>query len=93
MARGLPPPPVPNLVGLARLGAPGDDVGSARPTPVGKPRAWVEHLGPDEAILLAAKMIEVNADFFTRTVIPTLDVLFGQVKQRDPTSGSTASNA
>jgi hypothetical protein len=37
---------------------------------VGKPRAWVDELAADEAILLAAKVIEVNADFFTRTVMP-----------------------
>ena len=47
---------------------------------VGKPRAWVDELAADEAILLAAKVIEVNADFFTRTVIPKLDGLFTQVK-------------
>ena len=39
-----------------------------------------ETLHIDQAILLAAKVIEVNADFFTRTVIPKLDGLFGQVK-------------
>ena len=30
---------------------------------VGKPRAWVDDLAADEAIVLAAKVIEVNADF------------------------------
>ena len=34
----------------------------------------------DEAILLAAKVIEVNAHFFTRTVMPKLDGLFTQAK-------------
>ena len=31
---------------------------------VGKPRAWVDELDADQAILLAAKVIEVNADFY-----------------------------
>ena len=65
---------------LALFGERGDDLLSAIAIAVGKPRAWVDDLAADEAILLAAKVIEVNADFFTRTVIPKLDGLFGQVK-------------
>jgi hypothetical protein len=59
----------------------GDDLLSAIAIAVGKPRAWVDDLAADEAILLAAKVIEVNADFFTRTVMPKLDgVLAAGVK-------------
>ena len=65
---------------LALFGECGDDLLTAVSIAVGKPRAWVDELAADEAILLAAKVIEVNADFFTRTVIPKLDGLFGQVK-------------
>ena len=65
---------------LALFGERGDDLLTAVSIAVGKPRAWVDELAADEAILLAAKVIEVNADFFTRTVIPKLDGLFGQVK-------------
>ena len=65
---------------LTLFGERGDDLLTAVSTAVGKPRAWVNELAADEAILLAAKVIEVNADFFTRTVIPKLDGLFGQVK-------------
>lgn len=65
---------------LALFGERGDDLLSAIAIAVGKPRAWVDELAADEAILLAAKVIEVNADFFTRTVIPKLDGLFTQVK-------------
>ena len=65
---------------LTLFGERGDDLLSAIAIAVGKPRAWVDELAADEAILLAAKVIEVNADFFTRTVIPKLDGLFGQVK-------------
>jgi hypothetical protein len=57
----------------------------------------VDDLAADEAILLAAKVIEVNADFFTRTVLPKLDGLFTRVKglvpAPMPASGSTPSSA
>lgn len=65
---------------LTLFGERGDDLLSAIAIAVGKPRAWVDELAADEAILLAAKVIEVNADFFTRTVIPKLDGLFATVK-------------
>lgn len=60
---------------LALFGERGDDLLTAVSIAVGKPRAWVDELAADEAILLAAKVIEVNADFFTRTVMPRLDGL------------------
>ena len=65
---------------LTLIGERGDELLTAVSIAIGKPRAWVDELAADEAILLAAKVIEVNADFFTRTVIPKLDGLFGQVK-------------
>lgn len=66
---------------LSLFGERGDDLLSAIAIAVGKPRAWVDELAADEAILLAAKVIEVNADFFTRTVMPRLDgVLAAGVK-------------
>ena len=65
---------------LALFGERGDDLLSAIAIAVGKPRVWVDELAADEAILLAAKVIEVNADFFSRTVIPKLDGLFAQTK-------------
>ena len=65
---------------LALFGERGDELLTAVSIAIGKPRAWVDELAADEAILLAAKVIEVNADFFTRTVMPKLDGLFGQVK-------------
>ena len=55
---------------LSLFGERGEDLLSAISIAVGKPRAWVDDLAADEAILLAAKVIEVNADFFTRTVMP-----------------------
>ena len=82
---------------LALFGERGDDLLTAVAIAVGKPRAWVDDLAADEAILLAAKVIEVNADFFTRTVIPKLDGLFQQVKlppvpPTQAVAGSTPSN-
>ena len=75
-----------------------DGVEPATGFAVGKPRAWVDELAADEAILLAAKVIEVNADFFTRTVIPKLDGLFATMKLpplmavAGETAGSTPSS-
>ena len=55
---------------LLLFGEHGEDLLSAMGIAVGKPRQWIDELAADEAILLAAKVIEVNADFFTRTVMP-----------------------
>ncbi len=86
----------PEIDWLLLFGEHGDDLLSAIGIAVGKPRAWVDELAADEAILLAAKVMEVNADFFTRTVIPRLDGMFAQAKSLAPTpvpaSGSTPSN-
>lgn len=89
-------PVLPQLSGasihwLGLLGEHGDDLLSAMAIAVSKPRAWVDDLAADEAILLAAKVVEVNADFFTRTVIPKLDGLFTAVKPVTE-SGSTPSS-
>lgn len=62
----------------------GDDLLAAVAIAVGKPKAWVEALAADEAIVLAAKVIEVNADFFTRMVVPRLDGLFADMKAMAP---------
>ena len=48
---------------LGLLGEHGEALLSAIAIAVGKPRAWVDDLAADEAIVLAAKVIEVNADF------------------------------
>ncbi len=80
---------------LALFGERGDDLLSAIAIAVGKSRAWVDELAADEAILLAAKVIEVNADFFTRTVIPKLNGLFDPVKsspRATAAAGSTPSS-
>ncbi|MDB0529788.1 hypothetical protein LBW56_24275 [Ralstonia solanacearum] len=71
----------------------GDDLLQAVAIAVGKPRTWVDDLAADEAILLAAKVVEVNADFFTRTVLPRLNVLIDQVARGPAASGSMPSSA
>ncbi|MBB6580591.1 DUF6631 family protein [Ralstonia solanacearum] len=71
----------------------GDDLLQAVAIAVGKPRTWVDDLAADEAILLAAKVVEVNADFFTRTVLPRLNVLIDQVASGPAASGSMPSSA
>ena len=81
---------------LELFGERGDDLLAAIAIAVGKPRDWVDELAADDAILLAAKVIEVNADFFTRTVLPKLDGLFtkgliGGQPTPEP-AGSTPSN-
>ena len=82
---------------LALFGDQGDDLLAAIAIAVAKPRAWVDDLAADEAILLAAKVMEVNADFFTRTVLPKLDGLFTRAKglapRTAPESGLTPSSA
>ena len=85
---------------LTLLGDQGDDLLAAIAIAVAKPRQWVDDLAADEAILLAAKVIEVNADFFTRTVLPKLDGLFTRAKglasvtaPAPVESGSTPSSA
>ena len=79
---------------LALFGERGDDLLSAIAIAVAKPRAWVDELAADEAILLAAKVIEVNADFFTRTVMPRLDGLIARTGAAAAiaTAGSTPSS-
>jgi len=83
----------PEIDWLGLFGERGNDLLTAIAIAVGKPRDWVDELTADEAILLAAKVIEVNADFFTRTVMPQLDGLFAQAQELAPkASGSTPSS-
>jgi len=65
-----------------------------------KPPGWIDALDADEALVLAAKVIEINADFFTRTVLPRLNGLFGNLSeqvggslQKAAPAGSTPSSA
>ena len=79
---------------LALFGEHGDDLLTAVSIAIGKPRAWVDALDADEAILVAAKVIEVNADFFTQTVMPRLNEQMGGLFAQASTAtvGSTPSS-
>ncbi|MBP9904502.1 MAG: hypothetical protein KBF66_03015 [Rhodoferax sp.] len=84
----------PHIHWLALFGQHGEDLLSAIGIAVRKPREWVDDLAADDALLLAAKVMEVNADFFTRTVIPKLDGLLGLGKGIQAAStGSTSPSA
>ncbi|ODU09103.1 hypothetical protein [uncultured Aquimonas sp.] len=78
---------------LALFGERGDDLLTAVAIAVGKPRAWVDDLAADEAILLVAKVIEVNADFFTRTVMPRLNVEMGGLFAQASTAVTVATGS
>ena len=84
----------PEINWLALFGERGDDLLTAIAIAVRKPREWVDNLAADDALLLAAKVMEVNADFFTRTVIPKLDGLFSLGKGiQAANTGSTSPSA
>lgn len=72
---------------LQLLGDHGDAVLAALAIALDRPRAWVEQLEAGDALWLISQVIEVNADFFTRQVLPQLDRLL------PATPGSTPSSA
>ncbi len=65
---------------------------------VREPREWINELTVGELVLLAAKVIEVNADFFTRNVMPNVAQALGTLSTLSTltpvvTAGSPSSNA
>ena len=58
-----------------------DDVLSAVAALAGKSRAWVDDLPPDDAVLLASRIFEVNADLFMRRLPKTLQEEAERIKQ------------
>lgn len=62
---------------------------------VREPREWINVLTVGELVLLAAKVIEVNADFFTRGVMPSVTQALGTLGALTPmvTAGSPSSSA
>lgn len=63
---------------LKLVGDHGENVFTALAIATGQQQEWVENLTAEEAILLAEAVIGVNADFFTRRVLPAITV--GAVK-------------
>jgi hypothetical protein len=64
----------------------GDDLLVALGFFVGKPREWFDTLDNDEGLALLNAVFEVNADFFSRRVLP----LFAQATPADPQDGATS---
>lgn len=58
-----------------------------------KPREWIEQLAADEAILLAATIIEVNSDFFARRVLPKVEAAMTKLPAATAPAGSTSPSA
>ena len=56
-----------------------------------KPRAWIDALDADDALVLAAKVVEVNADFFAQRVLPKFEVLFQTAQDKSEALTSTPS--
>ncbi len=52
-----------------------------------KPREWVDKLGADDGVALTKALMEVNADFFVRRVLPML----GLVPAAAPSDGANSS--
>ena len=63
----------PNLETFLEIGAAASgDLISLMAECIGKPVSFVEDLDPDEGIKLISAFLEVNADFFTKRVLPEL---------------------
>ena len=78
---------------LALLAQRGDDLLAALAIAVKKPEDWIHALNADEALMLAAKVMEVNADFFTRAVLPQLEGLMQHLPAASSkVTGLTSSN-
>jgi hypothetical protein len=59
-----------------------------------RPRDWVDELALDDALMLAAAVFEVNADFFVQRVAPNVTELAERIGRRldglMPPTGSSA---
>ena len=70
----------------------GEGVFAALAIATGKPQEWVENLTADDAILLAQTVIEVNADFFIRHVLPAVTQAAEKMTAKI-TAGATPANS
>ena len=57
-----------------------------------KPRAFVDALPADEAITLAAAVLEVNGDFFVRRFLPAFERLMAALPAEPSLGGSISSS-
>lgn len=76
---------------LAMFGDHGESLLEAIAIAVRKPRPWVDDLDGDDAMVLAAKIVEINADFFTRKILPKVDGLLQHLPGFE--TGSTPLNS
>jgi hypothetical protein len=58
-----------------------------------EPREWINDLTVGELVLLAAKVIEVNADFLSRSVLPQIGQVFGSLNTLATGKLATAGSA
>lgn len=73
---------------LAALARQADGLITATAIGAGVERDWLEAQTPDVLVDLAAKVLEVNADFFVRAVLPRIDQA-AQTLQTLSAGGST----
>lgn len=78
---------------IAILSDYGDAIITAISIAIKKDREWVEALATDEAMLLAAKVIEVNSDFFMKAVMPKINALIIKTKEGKSETGDMQSNS
>ncbi len=86
----------PSIDWLSLFGTHGDAVLNAIAIATGKPRDWLDGLTTDAAIELAARVIEVNADFFIRAVLPRIEAVTAQISKLEAQAsqaGSTSSSS
>jgi len=60
-----------DIMGMLAEGA--EDLTSALSAATDRPEEWIGELTLDDVILLTQTVIEVNADFFARTVLPRVE--------------------
>lgn len=77
--------------GLELLAEHGDALLDAVAVASRQPRVWVDGLALDEALRLATFLFEVNADFFTRQVLPVIQDSSTRLAARTPQAGLPSS--
>jgi len=73
---------------LQALADHGERLQTALSLATGRPRAWVEALALDDAVVLAAAVIEVNAGFLQQHLLPAIAQAGAQVTPVLPASPS-----
>ena len=71
---------------LELLGQHGGSLLSALAIASRRPREWIDGLAVDEAIQLAAALLEVNADFFVRRVLPAIESAAALIPSDSPSA-------